>query len=66
MNLKIVALVIIAMMAAIGAVTTLTSISLVQQAEANACNFNFKVGSYDCSKNIFTDPAGDNIHSHVD
>ncbi len=56
--------------AAVGAVGMVTTLSFVQEAEANACNSNFKNGfkvTGSCTQGkFFTDPADDNIHDHFD
>ena len=68
MNLKILAVAIA--IAAVGAVGVLTSMSFVQEAEANACNTNeTKPGQIkttgSCVQGKFgTEPADDNIHVH--
>ena len=65
---KTITVAIIAIIAAVGAVATLTPMGFVQQAEATACNFDLKqdvkvTGS--CEK-LFSEPADDNIHFHLD
>lgn len=47
MNLKILA-VAIAAVGSVGSVGMLTTLSFVQEAEAYACNLNYKKGDFDC------------------
>jgi hypothetical protein len=60
-------LALVAIVAAIGAVNTLTSMSLVQEAQADACNFNFKNQISKCSPGGPNGVSGDlNQHFHTD